>query len=261
MSRNDFVLITGATSGIGLELTKCFARRGNNLVLIARREVVLEALKLELESKYKVEVLFFPIDLTEKNGIDNIVKELDDAGVRIHTLINNAGIGGHGSFFEKSSEMQLNIIDLNIRSLTEITHKILPKMIEAKKGRILNISSTAGMLPGPFQAVYYASKAYVLSFSQALSEELKQHNITVTAFCPGATNTEFAKSAELNKTKLFQGRLLKASRVAYLAIKALDKRSLVATTNPFQMFMLRYLIPFFPLKSILKISRSQMDTV
>lgn len=259
--KNNFVLITGATSGIGLQLAKKFAQRGNNLVLLARREAVLEALKLEIESRNKIEVLTYPIDLTVQGEVDYVVKDLQAKKIKLHTLVNNAGVGGHGMFYEKSCKSQLNIIDLNIRSLTEITHKVIPLMIESYGGRILNISSTAGMLPGPFQAVYYASKAYVLSFSQALSEELRENNITVTAFCPGATDTGFIKSSGLAKTKLFQGKLLKASSVAYLAIKALDKGRLIATTNPFQMFMLRYLMPLFPLKTTLKISRSQMDNV
>lgn len=258
---NNFALITGASSGIGLELAKSFARRGNNLVLIARREAVLEALKLEIESRNKIRVLIYPIDLTKVAQVDYVVNDLAAKNIKIHTLVNNAGVGGHGLFYEKSTLSQLNIIDLNIRALTEITHKLIPQLIESRGGRILNISSTAGMLPGPLQAVYYASKAYVLSFSQALSEELKAYNITVTAFCPGATDTSFAKSSGLSKTKLFQGKLLRANSVARLAMKALDRGRLVATTNPFQMFMLRYLVPYFPLKSTLKISRYQMDNV
>jgi short-subunit dehydrogenase len=188
-------IITGASSGIGKELARIHAERGGALVIIARRKNKLEELREELETKHRVKVKVIVKDLTEPNAAKEIYNEIKESGIEIHYLINNAGFGGRGKFHERDWETDLAMINLNIIALTALTRHFLPDFVARNEGKIMNTSSTAAMIPGPLQAVYYASKAYVTSFSNAIAEELKDTNITVTALMPGATETEFAQLA------------------------------------------------------------------
>lgn len=195
-------LITGASSGIGYELSIICAQNNYNLILVARSKDKLEAHQKNLTKDYNINVDIIIKDLSLPESANELFKELKNANIDI--LINNAGIGDHGYFYTNDISKIVNMINLNILTLTTLTRLILPSMIKKNSGKIMNVSSIAGFQPGPLMAVYYASKAYVQSLSEALSSELSNTNITVTAFCPGPTNTGFAKSANLDNSKLFE---------------------------------------------------------
>lgn len=197
-------LITGASSGIGKELAYIHAEKGGDLVIVARRADKLNALKTDLEQKHGINVHVIVKDLTLPSAPQEIYEELRQAGIEIDYLINNAGFGGHGKFHERPWESDLAMINLNVVALTALTRLFLPDMVYKDSGRILNVSSTASLLPGPLQAVYYATKAYVTSFSNAIAEELYDTKVSVTALLPGATETEFARTSGMDKTDLFK---------------------------------------------------------
>ncbi|MEM8523822.1 MAG: SDR family oxidoreductase [Bacteroidota bacterium] len=197
-------LITGASSGIGEELANIHAERGGDLVIVARSEDKLQALKTKLEQQYKVEVKVIVKDLTGTSAPKEIYEEVQREGIQVDYLINNAGFGGIGKFHEREWEKDLSMIQLNIVALTALTRFFLPGFVARNSGKVLNVSSTASLLPGPLQAVYYATKAYVTSFSNAIAEELHDKNVTVTALMPGATETDFGKVSGMDKTELFE---------------------------------------------------------
>ena len=191
-------LITGASSGLGLELALLFARDGHPLVLVARNEEKLEALAATLRKDFEIDVRVFPIDLTVPGAVQDLLKRLEQEIPGVRALVNNAGFGANGPFADREWNTYRQLIDLNIGALTELTHGLLPAMLDesAPGGNefpfgILNVASTAAFQPGPGMATYFASKAYVLSFSEALHEEMRGTGVTVTAFCPGATKTNF----------------------------------------------------------------------
>jgi short-subunit dehydrogenase len=191
-------LVTGASSGIGRELAVVLARNGYDLVLVARRRTELESLAAQLQSAHNATSLVVPADLSTAEGVAAVVEAVHAADVEVDVLINNAGLGGHGRFTETevaSDEQQLNV---NILALTRLTKAFLPDMVSRRRGRVLNVASTAAFQPGPFMAIYYASKAYVLSFSEALSEEVRGTGVTVTALAPGAVRTAFFDVAKVD---------------------------------------------------------------
>lgn len=184
-------LITGASSGIGMEMARLLAERRTDLVLVARREAILQRLKTEIEGDRAVSVRVAAADLTDRQAVDDLFSMLRQDGVAIDYLINNAGFGTHGRFAEADLEREQAMIDLNIVALTRLTRHFLPSMIRRGRGRVLNVASTAAFQPGPMMSVYWASKAYVLHFSEALATELRGTGVTVTALCPGPTVTAF----------------------------------------------------------------------
>jgi short-subunit dehydrogenase len=195
MKNASWVLITGASTGIGKELAVKFARQGHHLVLVARSAEKLSALSDALSKQHQVRCVVIPKDLTAPSAPEDIFAELLRQGIQLDVLINNAGAGRCGRF--ENSDMSENdqIIDLNIRALTSLTHHAIHHMHRHGGGKILNVASTGAYQPGPYIAVYYATKAYVLSFTQALRKELKGSGITVSALCPGSTATEFSQRA------------------------------------------------------------------
>jgi uncharacterized protein len=198
MPMRPTALVTGASSGIGREFADVLARNGYDLVLVARRRTELESLAAQLQSTHLATSLVVPADLSTAAGVAAVVDAVRAAGIEVDVLINNAGLGGHGRFAETevaSDEQQLNV---NILALTRLTKAFLPDMVSRRRGRILNVASTAGFQPGPFMAIYYASKAYVLSFSEALSEEVRGTGVTVTALAPGAVRTAFFDVAKVD---------------------------------------------------------------
>ena len=197
-------LITGASSGIGKEFARIHAEKGGDLVITARRADKLNELKNELEQKHGVKVMVIAKDLSQANAPKEIYDEVKNSGIEVDYLINNAGFGGHGKFHERDWNLDLTMINLNVTALSAMTRLFLPDFVKRNSGKILNVSSTASLLPGPLQAVYYATKAYVTSFSNAIAEELHDTNITVTALLPGATETEFAATSGMDKTELFK---------------------------------------------------------
>lgn len=218
-----YTLITGASSGIGLELAKICACNGQNLVLVARSQEILEELARELQEKYSVEVEVIPVDLSLPLGPEKLFNSIKEKGFVVNTLINNAGFGDHGLFASLQWEKQNAMIKLNIIALTQLTHLFLPDMLARQGGKILNVASTAAFQPGPLMAVYYATKAYVLSFSEALAEELDGSGVTVTALCPGPTLSGFQKSANLGDVPLLGlFRLPTSEQVASYAYQSLS---------------------------------------
>lgn len=186
-------VLTGASAGIGHELAKLIAADGYDLVLVARREAELEVLAKELHDRHGIDATVCPADLTTKTGIRAVTRAVGKRDADV--LINNAGFGLGGAFDEQDQTVVQRMIDLNITALTALTAAFLPRMKQRGSGRILNVASTAAFQPGPFMAVYYASKAYVLSFSEALAEECSKTGVTVTVLCPGYTPTEFHEVA------------------------------------------------------------------
>ncbi len=196
-------IITGASSGIGREFARIHASKGGNLVIVARREDKLNELKKELENKYNVNVKVIVKDLSLDNSAQEIYNEVKNADIKINYLINSAGFGSRIEFSISSMEKDIEMIKVNIISLTRLTKLFLNDFVKQGEGRILNVSSTGAVFPGPLQAVYCATKSYVASFSNAVWYESKGSNITVTNIMPGATNTGFAKTADMNDTPLF----------------------------------------------------------
>lgn len=197
-------LITGASSGIGKELAYIHAASGGDLVIVARSQDKLQELKKELEATYSIKVYCIVKDLEKMDSPQQVYDEVKQAGIEVDYLINNAGFGGIGKFHERAWEKDLAMINLNIIALTALTRLFLPDFVKRNSGKVLNVSSTASLIPGPLQAVYYASKAYVTSFSNAIAEELYDTNVTVTALLPGATETEFGRISGMDKTSLFK---------------------------------------------------------
>lgn len=204
MKNKETALITGASLGIGKELAHIHAEKGDNLVIVARSMDKLNELKKELEEKYTISVFVIAKDLSQPNASQEVYDAVKSQALEVDYLINNAGFGGVGKFHERNLQDDLNMINLNISALTALTHLFLKDFVARDKGKILNVSSTASLLPGPLQAVYYATKAYVTSFSNALAEELHDTKITVTNLMPGATETDFGKISGMDKTDLFK---------------------------------------------------------
>ncbi len=252
-------LITGASSGIGKEFAFIHAEKGGDLILIARSEDKLNQLKAELEQKYSVNVKIIVKDLTETNATLDIYNEIKDDNITVDYLINNAGFGGQGKFHERAWKDDLAMIHLNIIALTSLTRYFLPDFVARNNGKILNVSSTASLLPGPLQAVYYATKAYVTSFSNAIAEELHDTNITVTALLPGATETGFADTSGMDKTDLF-AQAASARSVALDGYNAMLAGKLdVISGLTFTQKMMMAAIPITPKKMLLTQIRKMQE--
>lgn len=217
-------LITGASVGIGRELAKLFAQDGYNLVLVARNAARLQKVAADVGTQFGVSAKPFPLDLASSAAPQFLFDQLQRENIALDVLVNNAGYGKLGSFAKIPYEESAGQIELNITALTHLTKLFLSPMLERKSGRILNVASTAGFQPGPLMAVYYATKAYVISFSEALANELQGTGVTVTCLCPGLTDTEFQTRAGTEKTTLFKRtRPMDAATVARDGYRALMK--------------------------------------
>jgi short-subunit dehydrogenase len=226
---NKTALITGASSGIGLELAKVHAEKGDNLVLVARNKGKLDELKSELEENQKVKVYTIGKDLSLPDSAKEVYDELKQKHISIDYLINNAGFGDFGFFAESDWIRQEKMIHLNVTTLTHFTWLFLPEMIKLGGGKIMNVASTASFQPGPTMSVYFATKAFVLSFSEAVNNEVRDKGITVTALCPGATKSGFQATASMRDSKLFEVNNFPTSReVAEFGYKAMMKGKAVA---------------------------------
>lgn len=253
-------LITGASSGIGKELARIHAGKGGDLVLVARRENELLALKTELESKFGVKVEIISKDLSNIQSAGEIFAETEKYAIQVEYLINNAGFGGHGFFYEREIEKDLAMVNVNITSLMLLTRLYLPGMVKRGTGKILNVSSTASFLPGPLQAVYYASKAFVTSFSQALAEELNGTGVTVTALCPGPVATEFFDTANMHGVKMLKTqKAMTPAKTAAIGYRDMMKGRLLSFDNGLLKFSLLRIVPFVPQRWVLKVSRMTME--
>lgn len=209
-------LITGASAGIGYELAKLMAQRGHNLVLVARSEDKLEAMALQFAVNYKVYTKVIVADLSKPSAPATVFDAIKQSGLTIDVLVNNAGFGYYGAFRESDLQRELDMMQLNMVSLTHLCKLFLEQLPKGRHGKILNVSSTAAFPPaGPYMAVYYATKAFVQSFSEGLAAELEDDNVTVTALCPGPTDTEFKDAANLEGSGIFsQGLVADAKSVA-----------------------------------------------
>ena len=252
-------LITGASSGIGLELAKLHAKSKGDLILVARSKDKLETLKTDLSNEHGVEVRIIAKDLSSQNAAEELFDEVSQSGIEVDYLINNAGFGGRGKFHERAWPQDLAMINLNVVALTALTRLFLPGMVQRNKGKILNVSSTASFMPGPLQAVYFATKAYVTFFSNAIAEELRDTNVTVTNLMPGATETEFAKVSGMDKTSLFD-KTVSAYSVAkdgYNGMLA-GKLDVISGLTASQKMMMAF-IPFTPKKVLLSQVRKMQE--
>jgi len=251
-------LVTGASGGIGLELARIHAEKGGDLVLVARSKDKLDSLAADLKNQHGVAVAVIAEDLSDPESAIRIFNQTESQGLVIDKLINNAGFGGHGKFHERDLAADQRMMQVNMASLTNLCHLYAQGMVERKQGRILNVSSTASFLPGPLQAVYYATKAYVTSFSQAIAEELSESNVTVTALCPGMVATGFVVAGNLEGVDGWKN-AKSARSVAECGYEAMEKGELVAFNQGSLKFMLDWIIPFLPRKTILKLSRKSME--
>jgi uncharacterized protein len=221
MTIQSAALVTGASSGLGAEYAKLFAADKHDLVLVARRRDRLEALARELEARYGVRAHVIAADLAAPTGVTDVVDGASGLGVQVDFLVNNAGFGASGRFADSDPARQLEMVQVNVAALVRLTRAFLPGMIARGRGRVLNIGSTAGFVPGPFMAVYYASKAFVNSFTEALGYELRGTGVTATLSCPGATDTEFAAVAGSRRSLLFRLGAAEAGRVAREGYRAM----------------------------------------
>ena len=254
---NNTALVTGASSGIGAELARIHAKKGGDLVLVARTASALEALKEQLEREYGVKATVIAADLSDPDSAAHLFSRTEELGLQIDVLINNAGFGGHGKFHEGDLAKYQAMIQVNMVTLTNLTHLYLEGMVRRNNGRILHVGSTAGMMPGPLQAVYYATKAYVLSFSQAIAQELENTHVTSTVLCPGAVKTGFVKAGDLEGVDLWDNAAT-AESVAECGYEAMLKGELVVFNESSLKFALNWVVPLMPRKTVLKFSEQAM---
>lgn len=245
MSRPETALITGASSGIGAELARCFAQNGSDVVLLARRADALESLARELEAAYPSTAHVLVSDLSEPGAASRIADRFDDAAISVDVLVNNAGFGARGRFADLDAQRQTDMIAVNVTALTDLSRRLLPGMLDRGRGGILNVASTAAFQPGPYMSVYYATKAYVLSFSEGLAEEVAGTGVTVSCLAPGPTDTAFADRADMRETMLFQlGATMEPATVAqvgYDGFRAGQPVVIPGAANQFMAFMTRFL--------------------
>ena len=213
-------LVTGASSGLGEDFARLFAGDGVDLVLVARRRERLESLAGELRQR-NVSVHVISADLAVPEEVERVIRQVQGQGLEVEFLVNNAGLGNVGAFSESTLSSQMTMVDVNVRALVRLTHAFLPGMLSRRRGRVLNIGSTAGLQPGPYGAVYYATKAFVNSFTEALAFELAGTGVTATVSCPGATATEFSKVAGTDRSRLFKLGAMSAPEVAAHAYRAM----------------------------------------
>lgn len=239
-------LITGASSGIGLELAKIHAQKGDDLVLVARSEKKLNDLKKELETQNNINATVIALDLSKPDAAYQLFELTEKHNIKVDYLVNNAGFGDFEEFSKSDLNKATEMIDLNISSLTILTKLYLEGMLDRKSGKIMQLASTASFQPGPLMAVYYATKHYVLAFSEAIAEELKGSGVTVTALCPGPTASGFQNAADLSGSKLVKGKKLPTSaEVANYGYESMMKGKRVAI-HGFQNKLMAFSVRFTP---------------
>ncbi len=258
--QSETVLITGASSGIGLELARCFAADKCRLVLVARNTEALESLADELRRAHGIQTMVLTADLSQPETPARLFNELQQSGVTVDVLVNNAGFGAHGAFAGLPLRLQLEMIQVNVTALTELTGLFLPGMIERKRGGVLNVGSVAGFVSGPGMAVYFATKAYVLSFTEALAEELAGTGLTVTGLCPGPTATNFGHVARGEKERQFKSPKMSAEAVARCGHRAFRSGRVLAIPglqNHFLIFLTRITPRRFQRKTVKSLNKTQ----
>lgn len=237
------VLLTGASSGIGLELARLFAADHSDLVLVARRRDVMEDLASQLRTKHGVDVRVVAEDLGRADGPERVMAALEREGLTVDVLVNNAAFGLAGLHHQLDLERQLEMIQLNVTSLVSLSRRLLPGMVARKRGGVLNVASTASFQPGPNMAVYYATKAFVLSYTEGLAEELGDTGVRAACLCPGPTRTGFESIAGLTQTALFKFFAMDAPKVAMQGYKGFRSGRVITITgasNSMGVFLVRF---------------------
>ena len=253
-------IITGASAGIGREFARICARDGYDPVLIARSESQLQSLAAEIHQRTNRTVVVLPMDLSRPSAPHEVFQEVTRAGLSVEVLINNAGFGLLGRFWEVDESQQVDMIQVNITALTHLTRLFLPGFIKRRHGSILNVASTAAFQPGPLMSVYYATKSYVVSFSEAIHNEARDHGVTVTCLCPGPTKTEFQKRAGASNTKLFNSGLFMdpaiVAEIGWNAMKAGKPLVIAGRLNATMAFLTR----FAPIQFAASMARRVQET-
>lgn len=255
---NQTVLITGASSGIGLEFARLFAANHYNLILVARRVIQLEKIAKELSSKYSISVTILPKDLSIPSAPLEIFKELQEKSLDVDILVNNAGTQVYGKFYQTDLEQELKLLQVNLVAMTQLTKLVVASMMKRGTGKILNIGSTGSFASTPLNAIYCASKSYVLHFSEGIAEDLKGTGITVTTLCPGATRSEFAEKANILHTRLFRFMVMDARQVAKVGYRALLKGKKIAVPGFYNKLLVSS-IRFTPRWLVLKLGQFLMS--
>lgn len=253
-------LITGASGGIGYELSQQFAKNNYDLILVARDEEKLKKYADEFKKNHDTKSTIILKDLSSVTAADEILQQLKHEHMTVEVLVNNAGFGSYGKFADTDIKKELSMMQVNMVTLTHLTKLLLPEMLAKKSGKILNVASTAAFFPGPLMAVYYATKAYVYSFSQAIRQELKSTGVSVTVLCPGPTRTGFEKGADLGSSKLFKKISMDAKTVAENAFKGLMKNKALIIPgfrNKLQVFS-EHFVPRNAIAGIVESAQSPM---
>jgi len=256
-SMNHVALVTGASSGIGRALLDCFAAEGIDLVITARDEASLNAAAAEITARYGVAVTVIPLDLAEPRAAHRLFEEVGRRGITVEYLVNNAGFGHYGFFHEATPTKMDEMVQVNVAALVTLTRLFLPEMVARGRGRILQIASLAGFQPGPLMAVYYATKAFVVSCSEAVAEELRGSGVTVTCLCPGATHTDFARRAGIEDIRLFRMGTMEARQVAKVGYAGMLKGKTTVIPGLFNQ-LLALSIRFTPRRLVTRISKYLM---
>jgi hypothetical protein len=254
-------LVTGASAGIGVDLAECFAKDGYDLILVARSESALKDVAARLSAKHNIAASTFTADLGAIGAGEKLASEIAAKGLAVDVLVNNAGYGTAGAFAGSNETDQLGMIDLNVRALVELTHIYWPRMLANKRGGVLNVASTAAFQPGPLMAIYYATKAFVLSFSEALWKEAEGTGVHVSCLCPGPTESKFRERAGTGKTKLSRmGKPMSSAEVAQQGYDGFQKNTRVVITGARNAFLARS-AAFMPRKTLLGIVHNLQSPV
>jgi short-subunit dehydrogenase len=254
------VLITGASTGIGKELAYHFAKNGHHLVLVARSKDKLQTLAASLRDTFGVDVYVIAKNLERMDSVKEVYEEVQREGITVDYLVNNAGFGVFGSTLETDWDQESGMIELNVKALTYLTKLFVPDMVKRGKGGILQVASTAAFQPGPLMAVYYATKAYVLSYSEALENELRGSGVTVTVLCPGPTRTDFADRAKLEQSKLFNSGVMDVQTVAKIGYDGFMKGKRIVIPG-IKNRLLACLVRFLPRKLVTDMVRYVQDRI
>jgi short-subunit dehydrogenase len=255
--KRETALITGASSGIGLDLARVMAP-DFDLIITARNQSELEKLARELEARHGNHVHVIPADLSQPQAAEQLFTEIQRSSLTVDLIINNAGFGAYGPFAQSDLQSDLAMVQVNIAALTALTRLALPGMLERRHGRIMNVASTAGFQPGPLMSVYYATKAYVIMFSEAIANELKGSGVTVTCLCPGPTGTQFASRANMEKSRLFKLGAMDSVSVAKAGYKGMMAGKTIVVPGLLNK-TLAFSVRFSPRKLVTAISRSLQE--
>jgi uncharacterized protein len=259
MEGRKTALVTGASSGIGLDLAKRFAAEGYDVALVARSEGKLKEVAAAIEAEHKVRAHVLTADLAKAGAADELMAAVAARGISVDVLVNNAGYASYGAFAETDLADELAMIQVNVVALTHLTKLALRQMVARKSGRVLNVASTAAFQPGPLMAVYYATKAYVLSFSEALANELRGTGVTVTALCPGPTATGFQARAQMEESKLVRGKAIMTSETVAKAGYAGLMRGKTVVIPGMSNKMMAQAVRFLPRKTVTNLVRSAQE--